>query len=341
MPFFSKNIGIDLGTTNTRIYLKERGVLLNEASAVAYDTRLKKVIRVGDEAKEMLGRTPSYIEVIYPLRDGVIADYHMTEFMLKSFLEKTIRRYGFFGPKIAIGVPYEATEVEKRAAEDVAMGCGARQATVIEEPIASAKGMGISVEAREASMIVDIGGGTCEVAVISLKGVSASGSIRVAGDAMDNAIINYIRKNYSLLIGNPTASEIKNTIGSAVAYEGESAMSFKGRDLLTGLPKTMSVTPEQIREALSDYVNAILECIRKVLEKTPPELIGDITAGGIYLTGGVSQLKGLDEFLSAETGLKVTRAENPITCAAEGIGELMRDQGERIRGFGGKTKNNK
>ncbi|MDO5478272.1 MAG: rod shape-determining protein [Clostridia bacterium] len=340
MPFFSKNIGIDLGTTNTRIYLKDQGILLNESSAVAYDTRQKKVVRVGNEAKEMLGRTPSYIEVIYPLRDGVIADYHMAEFMLRSFLEKTIPHHGFLGPKIAIGVPYEATEVEKRAVEDVALGCGARQVTVVDEPIASAKGMGLSVEAREANIIVDIGGGTCEVSVISLMGVSASGSIRTAGDAMDNAIINYIRKNYSLLIGTPTASEIKNTIGSAAAYEGESPMSFKGRDLVTGLPKTMSVTPEQIREALSDYVTAILECIRKVLEKTPPELTGDITSSGIYLTGGVSMLKGLDEFLAAETGLKVTVAENPVTCAVEGMGALMKDSGE-IKGFKNVVKKNK
>ena len=340
MPFFSKNIAIDLGTTNTRIYLKGHGILLNEASAVAYDTRQKKVIRVGNEAREMLGRTPSYIEVTHPIRDGVIADYHMAEFMLKSFLEKTVKHRGFFGAKIAIGVPYEATEVEKRAVEDVALGCGARQVTVVDEPIASAKGMGLSVEAREANIIVDIGGGTCEVSVISLMGVSASGSIRISGDDMDNAIINYIRKNYSLLIGLPTASEIKNTIGSAAAYEGESAMSFKGRDLVTGLPKTMSITPEQIREALSDQVSAILECIRKVLEKTPPELTGDITSGGIYLTGGVSKLKGLDEFLAAETGLKVTVAENPITCAVEGMGALMKDSGE-IKGFKNVVKKNK
>ncbi len=340
MPFFSKNIGIDLGTTNTRIYLKEHGILLNEASAVAYDTRQKKVVRVGNDAKEMLGRTPSYIEVIYPLRDGVIADYHMAEIMLKTFIDKTIRHYGFFGPRIAIGVPFEATEVEKRAVEDVALGCGARQATVVDEPVAAAKGLGLAVEGGSANMIVDIGGGTCEAAVISLMGVSASGSIRVAGDAMDNAIINYIRKNYSLLIGNPTASEIKNTIGSAAAYEGESAISFKGRDLLTGLPKTMSISPEQVREALSDYVTAILECIRKVLEKTPPELTGDITANGIYLTGGVSMLKGLDEFLAAETGLKVTLSENPITCAAEGLGALMKDSGD-IKGFRSIGKKNK
>ncbi len=328
MPFFSKNIGIDLGTTNTRIYLKDHGILLNEASAVAYDSRQKKVIRVGDEAKSMEGRTPSYIEVIYPLREGVIADYHMAEFMLKSFLEKAISRHGLFGPKIVIGVPTEATEVEKRAVTDVALGCGAQQAIVIEEPIASAKGLGLSVEGREANMIVDIGGGSTEVAVISLMGISTSGSLRIGGDAMDNAIINYIRKNYSLLIGMPTASEIKNTIGSAAAYEGEAALSFRGRDLVTGLPKTMSITPEQIREALSDHVYAILECIRKVLEKTPPELTGDITAGGIYLTGGVSMLKGLDEFLAAETGLKVTLAENPTTCGVEGIGSLMKKLGD-------------
>ena len=338
MPFFSKNIGIDLGTTNTRIYLKERGILLNEASAVAFDARSKKVIAVGNEAKEMSGRTPSYIDVIYPLRDGVIADYHMAEFMLKSFLEKAVKHYGIFGPKIAIGVPYEATEVEKRAVEDVAVGCGARQATVIEEPIASAKGIGISVNSGEANLIADIGGGTVEVSVISRMGISASESIRVAGDAMDNAIINYIRKNYSLLIGLPTACEIKKTIGSAVAYEGESAMSFKGRDLVTGLPKTMSVTPEQIREALSDHVTAILECIRKVLEKTPPELMGDISANGIYLTGGVSMLKGLDEFLAAETGLKVTLVENPVTCAVEGIGALMKDSGDFFKNVVRKNK---
>lgn len=340
MPFISKTVGIDLGTTNTLIYIKEQGIVLNEASAVAYDTRQKKVIRVGNEARTMYGRTPPYIQVIYPLRDGVIADYHMAEIMLRSFLEKVLRHYRLFGPRIIIGVPAEATEVEKRAVEDVAIGCGARQTIVLDEPLASARGAGLPIASREANMIADIGGGTTEVTVITLMSIATGGSIRVAGDAMDHAIINYIRKTYSLLIGKPTASDIKNTIGSAAAYENESPATFKGRDLLTGLPKTMSVTPEQIREALSDSVLAILECIRRVLEKTPPELIGDITANGIYLTGGGSQLKGLDEYIAAETGLKVTVADNPVTCVAEGLGAFMKNMGElkNYRVIGKKNK---
>lgn len=327
MPFLSRNIGIDLGTANTLIYIEDQGVVLNEASAVAYDTRQKKIVGVGNEARAMLGRTPHDIEVIYPLRDGVIADYHMTEIMLKNLLEKALNHRTFFGPKIVIGVPAEATEVEKRAVEDVVLSCGARQVTVIDEPIASAEGIGLDINSGGANMIVDIGGGTTEVTVISLMGIATGGSIRTAGDSMDNAIINYIRKNYSLLIGIPTANAIKNEIGSATAYEGETQVEFKGRDLLTGLPKTMTVTPEQIREALSDYITSILECIRKVLEKTPPELIGDITANGIYLTGGGSLLKGLDEYLESETGLKVTVAENSTTCLAEGIGKLIKNPG--------------
>lgn len=327
MPFLSRNIGIDLGTANTLIYIEDQGVVLNEASAVAYDTGQKKIVGVGNEARAMLGRTPHGIEVIYPLRDGVIADYHMAEIMLKNLLEKAQNHRTFFGPKIVIGVPAEATEVEKRAVEDVVLSCGARQVTVIDEPIASAEGIGLNINSGEANMIVDIGGGTTEVTVISLMGIATGGSIRTAGDSMDSAIINYIRKNYSLLIGTPTANAIKNEIGSATAYEGETQVEFKGRDLLTGLPKTMTVTPEQIREALSDYITSILECIRKVLEKTPPELIGDITANGIYLTGGGSLLKGLDEYLESETGLKVTVAENSTTCLAEGIGKLIKNPG--------------
>lgn len=325
MPLFSKNIGIDLGTTNTLIYIKDRGVILNEASAVAFDKRVKKVIKVGNAAADMLGRTPPHIEVIYPLKEGVIANYHMAEFMLKSFLEKIVKRHGLFGPKIAIGVPAEATEVEKRAVEDVVLSCGARQTIVIEEPIAIAKGIGLPISSREANMIVDIGGGITEVTVVSMMDIATGESIRIAGDAMDNAIINYIRKNYSLLIGKPTACEIKRAVGSATVYSGESSIDFKGRDLLTGLPKTLSVTSEQIRDALSDCVVAILECIRKVLEKTPPELMGDIAANGIYLTGGGSNLKGLDEYLASEIGLKVSLAENTSACVAEGIGALIKD----------------
>lgn len=325
MPFLSRNIGIDLGTANTLIYIEDQGVVLNEASAVAYDLKHKKIVGVGNEARAMLGRTPFDIEVIYPLRDGVIADYRMAEIMLKSLLEKAQHHRPFFGPKIIIGVPAEATEVEKRAVEDVVLSCGASQVTVIDEPIASAEGIGLNIDSGEANMIVDIGGGTTEVTVISPMGIATGGSIRSAGDSMDNAIINYIRKNYSLLIGTPTANAIKNAIGSAMEYEGETQVEFKGRDLLSGLPKTMTITPEQIREALSDYVTAILECIRKVLEKTPPELIGDITANGIYLTGGGSLLKGLDEYLESEIGLKVSVAENPTTCLAEGIGRLMKN----------------
>lgn len=340
MPFLSKNIGIDLGTANTRIYIEEQGIVLDEASAVAYDVKHKKFIVAGNEAKKMLGRTPSFIEVIYPLRDGVIADYHMAETMLRCLLDKTIRIHGLFSPKIAIGVPAEATEVEKRAVEDAVLSCGARQVTVIDEPIASAMGMGLDIKTGEANMIVDIGAGTTEVSVISMMGIATGSSIRTGGDAMDSAIINYIKKNYSLLIGAPTAKYIKETVGSATAYDGESPIDFKGRDLLSGLPKTLSVTPEQIREALTDYVGAISECIRRVLEKTPPELIGDITANGIYLAGGGAFMKGLSEYLVSQTGLRVSVAENADVCLAEGLGAFINDPG-MLKNFKVTAKKNK
>lgn len=340
MPFFSKNIGIDLGTANTRIYTEEDGIVLDEASALAYDTRYKKIVAFGNEAEGMLGRTPSFIEVIYPVKEGVIADYHMAEAMLRCFLERTVRTHGLFSPKVVIGVPAEATEVEKRAVEDAILSCGARQVTVIDEPIASGMGLGLDVKSGEAHMIVDIGAGTTEVAVISLMGIATGGSIRTAGDAMDNAIINYIKKNYSLLIGTPTARMIKENVGSATAYEGEGQMDFKGRDLLTGLPKTISVTSEQIREALTDYVVAILECIRRVLEKTPPELIGDITANGIHLVGGGSLLKGLSEYITSQTGLKTSVAQSADKCLAEGIGMIIAEPGA-LKNFKVTVKKNK
>lgn len=327
MPFLSRNIGMDLGTTNTRIYVEGHGLVLSEASAVAYDKKHKKLVGFGDEASSMQGRTPTDIDVIYPLRDGVIADYHMTEMLMRALLEKALHRHMFFGPSVVIGVPSEATEVEKRAVEDVVLACGAKAVTLIEEPIAAAKGLGLNMTDNEANMIVDIGGGTTEVSVISDMGIATGGSVRVGGDAIDAAIINYVKKNYSVLIGEPTAALIKSTVGSVATYEGETSMDFKGRDLLTGLPKTCSLTPDRVREAIQDYVTALSECIRRVLEKTPPELIGDITANGIYLIGGGSMLKGLDEYFAAETGLKVTSAENSMTCIAEGIGKFIEEPG--------------
>ncbi|MDP4133964.1 MAG: rod shape-determining protein [Bacillota bacterium] len=333
MPLFSRDVGIDLGTSNTLMYIKDRGIVVDEASVVAYDINQKKVVRVGNDAKEMIGRTPPYIDVINPLKDGVIADSRMAEYMLKTFMDRVFRHHGLIGPRIAVCVPAEATEVEKRAVEDVALSCGARQAIVIDEPLAVAKGIGLDINSPDANMIVDIGGGTTEVSVISLGAIATGGAIRTAGDTMDNAIINYIRKNYSLLIGQPTAAEIKCTIGSATAYDGEAPMVFKGRDLISGLPKTMSISPEQIREALSEHLNAILECIRRVLEKTPPELTGDITANGIYITGGGGLLKGMDEYLTSEIGTKVTVATNALTCAAEGIGALLKENRE-LKEFG-------
>ncbi len=320
---FSKDLAIDLGTANTLVYVKGRGILLSEPSIVAINTLTKKVESVGKDAKEMLGRTPGTIEAIRPMKDGVIADFDSTEQMLKYFIRKVHNRKTLIRPRIIIAVPSGITQVEKRAVRDSALRAGASEVHIVEEPMAAAIGAAIKVEEASGSMIVDIGGGTTEVAVISLAGIVVSKSIRIAGNAMDQAIIKYIRSNYSLLIGERTAEMIKIKIGSAFPLEERLTMEIKGRDLTEGVPKTILVKDDEIRQALSETVQQIVENIRATLERTPPELSADIADKGIVLAGGGALLKNLDIRLREETDLPITIAEEPLYCVALGAGAML------------------
>lgn len=320
---FSKDLAIDLGTANTLVYVKGRGILLSEPSIVAINTLTKKVESVGKDAKEMLGRTPGTIEAIAPMKDGVIADFDSTEQMLKYFIRKVHNRKTLIRPRIIIAVPSGITQVEKRAVRDSALKAGASEVHIVEEPMAAAIGAAIKVEEASGSMIVDIGGGTTEVAVISLAGIVVSKSIRIAGNAMDQAIIKFIRSNYSLLIGERTAEQIKIRIGSAFPLEERLTMEIKGRDLTEGVPKTILVKDDEIRQALSETVQQIVENIRSTLERTPPELSADIADKGIVLAGGGALLKNLDIRLREETDLPITIAEEPLYCVALGAGAML------------------
>jgi len=322
---FSRDIGIDLGTANTLIYMKGKGIVLREPSVVAVDVKNDCVLAVGNEAKQMIGRTPGSIKAIRPLKDGVIADFDITSNMLKQFIRKVVSGGVFSKPRIIICIPSGVTEVEKRAVDEAAYQAGSKDTYLIEEPMAAAIGAGLPVEEATGSMVVDIGGGTAEVAVISLGGIVTSRSVRVAGDEFDDAIINYIKKKYNLLIGERTAEEIKISIGSAYPYPDEGEMEIKGRNLLDGLPSNIKITSEEIREALSDPVAAIVDAIRSTLELTPPELSADIIDRGIMLTGGGALLRGLDQLIANETGIPVNVAESPLDCVVEGTGKLLDD----------------
>ncbi|CDZ23392.1 Rod shape-determining protein MreB [[Clostridium] cellulosi] len=322
---FSRDIGIDLGTANTLIYMKGKGIVLREPSVVAVDVKNDCVLAVGNEAKQMIGRTPGSIKAIRPLKDGVIADFDITSNMLKQFIRKVVSGGVFSKPRIIICIPSGVTEVEKRAVDEAAFQAGSKDTYLIEEPMAAAIGAGLPVEEATGSMVVDIGGGTAEVAVISLGGIVTSRSVRVAGDEFDDAIINYIKKKYNLLIGERTAEEIKISIGSAYPYPDEGEMEIKGRNLLDGLPSNIKITSEEIREALSDPVAAIVDAIRSTLELTPPELSADIIDRGIMLTGGGALLRGLDQLIANETGIPVNVAESPLDCVVEGTGKLLDD----------------
>lgn len=322
---FSRDIGIDLGTANTLIYMKGKGIVLREPSVVAVDVKNDCVLAVGNEAKQMIGRTPGSIKAIRPLKDGVIADFDITSNMLKQFIRKVVSGGAFSKPRIIICIPSGVTEVEKRAVDEAAFQAGSKDTYLIEEPMAAAIGAGLPVEEATGSMVVDIGGGTAEVAVISLGGIVTSRSVRVAGDEFDDAIINYIKKKYNLLIGERTAEEIKISIGSAYPYPDEGEMEIKGRNLLDGLPSNIKITSEEIREALSDPVAAIVDAIRSTLELTPPELSADIIDRGIMLTGGGALLRGLDQLIANETGIPVNVAESPLDCVVEGTGKLLDD----------------
>ena len=319
---FSQDIGVDLGTANTLVFVKGKGIVIREPSVVAVDERTnpKTVVAVGSDAKIMIGRTPGSITAVRPIKDGVIADFDMTADMLKAFIKRAISSSPFNRARVMICIPSGVTEVERRAVHDAAKSAGARYVSLIEEPMAAAIGAGLPVLEATGSMIVDIGGGTSEVAVISLGDIVTSKSVRVAGDNFDEAIISYVKRTFNLLIGERSAEDIKLKLGSAYPYEGEAAMEIKGRNLIDGLPKSVEITSEQVRQALADPVDEILDSIRYTLDRTPPELSADIIERGITLTGGGALLRGLDKLISAETGMPVKVAENPLDCVVRGTG---------------------
>lgn len=319
----SKDLGIDLGTANTLIYVKGEGIVLREPSVVAINSDTKKVLAVGTEAKEMIGRTPGNIVAIRPLKDGVIADFDVTQTMLKKFIEKVSHKGSFTSPRIVVCYPSGITEVEKRAIDEATKQAGARDVLLLEEPMAAAIGSGLPVNEPTGSMIVDIGGGTTEVAIISLGGIVTAKSLRVAGDDFDQAIISYIKKEYSLMIGERTAEKIKLELGSAFDLGEENTMEIRGRDLITGLPKVVPIKESEVREALREPVNAIIEAIKTTLEKTPPELASDIIDKGITLAGGGALLRGLDKLITTETHMPVHIAESPLDCVALGAGRAL------------------
>lgn len=325
MNFFkfgsARSIGIDLGTANTLVYSKKHGkIVLNEPSVVAVDRETRKVLAVGNEAKEMLGKTPDTIIAVKPLSEGVIADYDITEAMIKYFIKKVFGKFNFFMPEIMICVPIDVTGVEKRAVLEAAISAGAKKAYLIEEARAAALGSGMDISAPQGNMIVDIGGGSTDVAVISLGGTVVSSTIRVAGNNFDNDIIKYIKKKHSLLIGERTAEEIKIKIGTAIPLEEEETMIIKGRDMVMGLPKSVEISSEEIREALKDSLMEIVNCVKSVLERTPPELSSDIVDDGIVMTGGGSLIKNFTTLMAEATHLKVRLADNPLESVVLGTG---------------------
>ena len=322
LGLFSNDIGIDLGTANTLVYVKDQGIVLREPSVVAVRAGTSQVLAVGDEAKRMLGRTPGNIVAVRPLKDGVIADFEMTESMLRHFITKVHNRK-WVRPRVVIAVPSGITEVEKRAVKESAAHAGAREVYLIEEPMAAAIGVGLPVQDAAGNMIVDIGGGTTEVALISLSGIVFSRSVRVAGDELDEAIAGYMKRAYNLMIGERTAEEIKIKIGSAYPMDKETSMEVKGRDLVAGLPKTLAITSQEVREALLEPIATIIESVRVTLERCPPELSADLVDRGLVLAGGGALLRGLDRLLQEETGLPVHIAEDPLSAVAEGTGRAL------------------
>jgi len=325
--FFSKDLGIDLGTANTLVHMKGKGIVVREPSVVAMDIQRNEPLAVGDRAKEMIGRTPGNIVAIRPLKDGVISDFNVTQKMLKYFINRALGgKMQFARPRVVICVPSGVTAVEKRAVREAAIAAGAKDPIIMEEPMAAAIGAGLPVGEPTGNMIVDIGGGTTEVAVLSLGGIVTAGSIRVAGDEMDEAIVAYIKKNYNLSVGYQSAENIKKEIGAAYMPEKDAVYTIKGRDLLTGLPKNVNITAEEIVEALSEPVSAIVEAVKSCLEKTPPELAADIMDRGIIMAGGGSLLRNLDRLIADSTGIPVHLAEDPLSCVALGTGKVLEDE---------------
>ena len=323
MALFTRDIGIDLGTANTIVYMHGKGIILREPSVVAVDVKRQEIKAVGKEAKEMIGRTPGSIQAIRPLKNGVIADFEITSEMLRHFVRASLKGNPFARPRLVICIPSGVTDVERRAVEEASRAAGAKNVQLIEEPMAAAIGAGLHVEEASGCMVIDIGGGTTDVAVISLGDIVTCSSVRTAGDDFDDAIVFYIKKKYNLLIGERTAEEIKIRIGSAFPGETEETMDVKGRNLLDGLPKNITITSEEIREALSDPINAILDAVHSTLERTPPELAADIIVNGITLTGGGALLRGVDQLINRETGMPVHVAEQALDCVAIGAGKCV------------------
>lgn len=326
----SKDIGVDLGTANIIVTIKGKGIVLNEPSVVAIDNETKAIIATGSEAKEMLGRTPNEIMAIRPLKDGVIADFTATQLMLKSIMQKVCQRYNAGRPRVVVGVPSGITEVEERAVEETILQAGAKEVYIIEEPMAAAIGANLEVAEPNGNIIVDIGGGTTEVAVISLGGIVISNSLRIAGDELNEDIINYVKKEMNLAIGETTAEQIKLTIGCATPLIKEEYMEIKGRDLATGLPETVVITSTQVQEAMSESIEKIIDIIKQTLEKTPPELASDIMERGIVLTGGGALIRNFDQLLAERTEMPVYIADHPLECVAKGAEKTLEDL-EKLR----------
>ena len=321
--FFNRDIGIDLGTANTLVYMRGKGIVMREPSVVAVDVKKEEVLAVGSEAKDMIGRTPGSITAVRPLKDGVIADFEVTSQMLRYFIKRALKSSFLNRPRLIVCIPSGVTEVERRAVDESAGAAGAREVELIEEPMAAAIGAGLRVEEAAGCMVVDIGGGTSEVAVISLGDIVTAQSVRIAGDDFDEAIISYVKKKYNLLIGERTAEDLKILSGSAFPYEGEGSMDVKGRNLVDGLPKNIVISAEEVREALSEPVSSIVDAIKSTLERTPPELSADIIDNGIMLTGGGALLRGLDMLINRETGMLVHVAEDPLDCVVNGTGKCL------------------
>jgi len=341
LSIFSNDIGIDLGTANTLVYVRDRGIVMREPSVVAVLADTNKVLAVGAEAKRMLGRTPGNIRAIRPMKDGVIADFEITEEMLRYFIQRARSRSKVFRPRVLVAVPSGITEVETRAVKESALRAGAREVHLVEEPMAAAIGVGIPVQEPSGHMIVDVGGGTTEVAVISLAGIVESRSIKVGGDGMDMAIAQYMKRAYSLLIGERTSEQLKIEIGSGYKLEEELTLEVKGRDLMGGLPKTVTITSEEIREALMEPVSHIVEAVRVTLERCPPELSADLIDHGIVLAGGGALLRGLDRLVSEETGLPVSVSDDPLTAVAKGTGIVLQEMDTLARAVRSSSKRKK
>ena len=325
LSFKSKDIGIDLGTANILVTVKGKGIILREPSVISIDSKTGNILATGFEAKEMLGRTPKEIKAIRPLKDGVIADFTATKLLLKNILERVCKRYNVIRPRVLVGVPSGITEVEERAVEETILHAGAREVYLIEEPMAAAIGAGIEIEEPSGNIIVDIGGGTTEVAVISLGGIVISNSLRIAGDELDEDIINYVKRELNLAIGDTTAEQIKKQIGCAMPLMTQMSMEIKGRDLSDGLPRTVEITSDQVEEAMKESIEKILEVVKSTLEKTPPELASDIMEKGIVLAGGGALIQNLDKLISLETGMPVYIADEPLDCVVRGTEKTLQD----------------